>query len=56
MPEKINISEVINWMEAHATHPTHALAIKSLKIIRRNKGEIKIDWKFFAEINGFTVN
>ena len=56
MPEKINISEFIDWMEERASHPTHALAIKSFKIIRRNKGEIKIDWKYFAKINGFTVN
>jgi len=53
--EKINISEFITWMEANATHPMHANAIKTFKIIRRNKGEIKIDWKHFAKVNGFTV-
>ena len=53
--EKINISDFITWMEERATHPMHALAIKTFKIIRRNKGEIKIDWKHFAKVNGFTV-
>ena len=53
--EKINISDFITWMEERATHPMHALAIKTFKIIRRNKGEIKIDWKHFAKINGFAV-
>ena len=53
--EKINISEFITWMEANASNPMHALAIKTFKIIRRNKGEIKIDWKHFAKVNGFTV-
>ena len=55
MKEKINISEFINWMEANASHPTHTQAIKSFKIIRRNKGEIKIDWKHFAKVNGFVI-
>ena len=53
--EKINISDFIAWMEANATHPMHTLAIKTFKIIRRNKGEIKIDWKHFAKVNGFAV-
>jgi len=53
--EKINISDFIAWMEANATHPMHALAIKTFKTIRRNKGEIKIDWKHFAKVNGFAV-
>ena len=53
--EKINISDFITWMEANATHPMHTLAIKTFKIIRRNKGEIKIDWKHFAKVNGFAV-
>ena len=53
--EKINISDFITWMEERATHPMHASAIKTFKIIRRNKGEIKIDWKHFAKINGFAV-
>ena len=53
--EKINISDFITWMEANATHPTHAHAIKSFKIIRRNKGEIKIVWKHFAKVNGFVI-
>ncbi len=58
--EKINISDFIAWMEANANHPMHANAIKTFKIIRRNlrrrnKGEIKIDWKHFAKINGFAV-
>ena len=53
--EKINISDFITWMEANANHPMHANAIKTFKIIRRNKGEIKIDWKHFAKVNGFAV-
>ena len=53
--EKINISNFITWMEARATHPTHVHAIKSMKIIRRNKGEIQIDWKHFAKVSGFTI-
>jgi hypothetical protein len=42
-------------MEENASHPSHALAIKTIKIIRRNKGEIKIEWKHFAKVNGFVV-
>ena len=53
MPEKINISEFIDWMEARSSHPTHAQAIHTFKVIRRNKGEIKIDWKHFAKLNNF---
>ena len=53
MPEKINISEFISWMEARSSHPTHAQAIHTFKVIRRNKGEIKIDWKHFAKLNNF---
>ena len=51
--EKINIGDFIAWMEANATHPMHANAIKTFKTIRRNKGEIKIDWEHFAKVNGF---
>ena len=53
--EKINISDFIAWMEENANHPMHALAIKTFKIIRRNKGEIKIEWKHFAKVNGFVI-
>ena len=53
--EKINISDFITWMEANATNLMHANAIKSFKIIRRNKGEIKIEWKHFAKVNGFVI-
>jgi hypothetical protein len=53
--EKINISDFIAWMEENASHPMHELAIKTFKKIRRNKGEIKIEWKHFAKVNGFVV-
>ena len=53
--KKINISDFITWMEANATNLMHANAIKSFKIIRRNKGEIKIEWKHFAKVNGFVI-
>ena len=55
MPEKISISEFIAWMEARANHPHHSQAIHTFKVIRRNKGEIKIDWKHFAKVNGFAI-
>ncbi len=55
MLEKINISEFIDWMEARANHPHHSQAIRTFKTIRKNKGEIRIEWKHFARINGFEI-